>query len=53
MALEQILLAVASYQDPTRCLCRNLVFEIYGRKPNALKVGSRYIDKDQMVLRIR
>jgi len=51
-SLEQILLAVATCQDPARQLYRDLGFETYGTEPNALKVGSTYIDEDQMVLHI-
>ena len=52
-SLEQILLAVATSQDAARQLYRNFGFETYGTEPNALKVGSTYIDEDHMVLRIR
>jgi ribosomal protein S18 acetylase RimI-like enzyme len=52
-SLEQILLAVATSQDAARQLYRNCGFETYGTEPNALKVGSRYIDEDHMILRIR
>ncbi|MEA2542493.1 MAG: hypothetical protein QOH35_3859, partial [Acidobacteriaceae bacterium] len=52
-SLEQILLAVATSQDAARQLYRNCRFETYGTEPNALKVGSRYIDEDHMILRIR
>jgi ribosomal protein S18 acetylase RimI-like enzyme len=50
-SLEQIMLAVATCQDAARQLYRDLGFETYGMEPNALKVGSRYIDEDHMVLR--
>jgi ribosomal protein S18 acetylase RimI-like enzyme len=52
-SLEQILLAVATSQNAARQLYRNCGFETYGTEPNALKVGSRYIDEDHMILRIR
>ena len=52
-SLEQILLAVATCQDAPQQLYRKLGFETYGTEPNALKVGSTYIDEDQMVLRLR
>jgi ribosomal protein S18 acetylase RimI-like enzyme len=52
-SLEQILLAVATCQNAARQLYRDFGFEIYGTEPNALKVGSRYIVEDHMVLRIR
>jgi ribosomal protein S18 acetylase RimI-like enzyme len=52
-SLEQILLAVATGQNAARQLYRDCGFETYGIEPNALKVGSTYIDEDQMILRIR
>jgi ribosomal protein S18 acetylase RimI-like enzyme len=52
-SLEQILLAVATRQDAARKLYRSLGFKIYGTEPNALKVGSTYIDEDHMVLSLR
>ena|SRR5437868_3636804 len=52
-SLEQILLAVATCQDAARELYRSFGFETYGTEPNALKVGSTYIDEDHMILRIR
>jgi ribosomal protein S18 acetylase RimI-like enzyme len=52
-SLEQILLAVASSQAAAKQLYRNFGFEIYGTEPNALKVGSAYVDEDHMILRIR
>ena len=53
LSLEQILLAVATCQEAARALYRRLGFETYGTEPNALKVGSRYVDEDHMILRIR
>jgi ribosomal protein S18 acetylase RimI-like enzyme len=52
-SLEQILLGVAASQTAARQLYRSFGFETYGTEPNALKVGSSYIDEDHMVLRIR
>jgi ribosomal protein S18 acetylase RimI-like enzyme len=52
-SLEQILLAAATCQEAARRLYRNFGFETYGTEPNALKVGSKYIDEDHMILRIR
>lgn len=52
-SLEQILLAVATSQNAARQLYRDYGFETYGTEPNALKVGSTYIDEDYMILRIR
>lgn len=51
-SLEQILLAVAVSQTAAKRLYRDLGFEIYGTEPNALKVGSGYVDEDYMVLRL-
>lgn len=34
-------------------LYRRFGFEAYGTEPNALKVGSTYIDEEHMILRIR
>jgi ribosomal protein S18 acetylase RimI-like enzyme len=52
-SLEQILLAVATSQSAARNLYRDLGFETYGTEPNALKVGSTYIDEEHMFLRVR
>jgi ribosomal protein S18 acetylase RimI-like enzyme len=52
-SLEQILLAVATGQSAAQRLYRNFGFETYGTEPNALKVGSGYVDEDYMILRIR
>jgi ribosomal protein S18 acetylase RimI-like enzyme len=52
-SLEQILLAVATSQSAARKLYRDLGFETYGTEPNALKVGSKYIDEEHMLLRVR
>lgn len=53
VSLEQILLAVATCQEPAVQLYRKLGFEIYGVEPRALKIDSQYIDEAHMVLRIR
>src|ERR1044071_6406755 len=52
-SLEQVVLAVAACQNGARQLYSGLGFQIYGIEPNALKVGSTYIDEDHMVLRLR
>jgi len=52
-ALEQILLAVATCQEPARQLYRSFGFETYGTEPRALKVGDRYLDEDRMILRLQ
>ena len=51
-SLEQILLAVATCPNAAKRLYRDLGFEIYGTEPNALKIGSRYVDEDHMILRV-
>jgi ribosomal protein S18 acetylase RimI-like enzyme len=51
-SLEQILLAAAAGQEACR-LYRKFDFKVYGTEPRALKVGSEYIDEDQMVLILR
>jgi ribosomal protein S18 acetylase RimI-like enzyme len=53
LSLEQILLAVATCQDAAKQLYISFAFEKYGTEPNALKVGSKYVDEDQMILRLR
>ncbi len=52
-SLEQVLLSVATVQCAACQLYRSLGFETYGTEPDALKVGSRYIDEHHMILRIR
>jgi ribosomal protein S18 acetylase RimI-like enzyme len=52
-SLEIILLAVATGKGPAQQLYMRFGFETYGTEPHALKVGSRYVDEDHMVLRIR
>jgi len=52
-SLEQILLSVATGQNAAMQLYRHCGFETYGTEPNALKVGSKYVDEDHMILRIR
>ena len=51
--LQQILLSVATSQTAARKLYRSFGFETFGTEPNALKVGSVYVDEDHMILRIR
>jgi ribosomal protein S18 acetylase RimI-like enzyme len=48
--LEQILLAVATTQDPAIRLYRSFGFEVFGREPRALKIGSQYVDEQHMIL---
>ena len=51
--LEQILLAVAAGRGAAYRLYRSLGFESYGTEPRALKVGTEYIDEEQMFLFLR
>jgi ribosomal protein S18 acetylase RimI-like enzyme len=48
--LEQVILAVADGQAAARTLYLQLGFQIYGREPQALKVGQVYADEDLMTL---
>ena len=52
-SLEQILLAVTTSQDAAMRLYLDFGFEIFGREPNALKVGSEYVDEEHMILLIK
>ena len=51
--LEQIILAVTSTQATARTLYLDLGFQVYGREPQALKVGNTYVDEDLMALGLR
>jgi ribosomal protein S18 acetylase RimI-like enzyme len=48
--LDQVVLAVTSTQAAARALYLDLGFQIYGREPQALKVGDTYVDEDLMAL---
>jgi ribosomal protein S18 acetylase RimI-like enzyme len=48
-SLEQILLSVSTGQIAAVRLYRHCGFETYGTEPNALKVGSGYVDEDHMI----
>jgi ribosomal protein S18 acetylase RimI-like enzyme len=48
--LEQVTLAVASGQLAARRLYLQLGFQVYGREPQAIKVGQSYADEDLMTL---
>jgi ribosomal protein S18 acetylase RimI-like enzyme len=50
-SLEQILLSVGTGQNAAKQLYCDCGFEIYGTEPNALKLGSTYVDEDHMILR--
>ena len=51
--LEQVTLAVASGQVAAKKLYLQLGFQVYGREPQALKVGQVYVDEELMTLFIR
>jgi ribosomal protein S18 acetylase RimI-like enzyme len=53
VTLEQILLAVGTCQEAAMRMYQASGFEVYGTEPRALKVGSRYVDEHQMILRLR
>ncbi len=48
--LEQVTLAVASGQAAARKLYLELGFQVYGREPQAIKVGETYVDEELMTL---
>jgi ribosomal protein S18 acetylase RimI-like enzyme len=50
--LEQITLSVTSTQTAARALYLDLGFTIYGREPQALKIGEAYTDEDHMTLQL-
>ena len=52
-SLEQILLAVGTCQQAAVRMYRQFGFVLYGTEPRAVKVGSEYIDEDQMILSLR
>jgi ribosomal protein S18 acetylase RimI-like enzyme len=51
-SLEQVHLSVATCQEAACRMYRQFGFERYGTEPRALKVGTRYIDEDHMVLKL-
>lgn len=50
--VEQIMLSVGAEQAAAKKLYESLGFEVYGREPHTLKVGSQYVDEDLMALRL-
>jgi ribosomal protein S18 acetylase RimI-like enzyme len=52
-SLEQILLSVAASQTTAIQLYSSFGFEKYGTEPNALKIGSEYVDEHHMILAVR
>ncbi|ABF41384.1 GCN5-related N-acetyltransferase [Candidatus Koribacter versatilis Ellin345] len=51
--LDHILLAVATTNTTAFELYRSLGFETWGTEPHALRVGDKFVDEHQMVLRLR
>ncbi|MFZ1916341.1 MAG: GNAT family N-acetyltransferase [Terriglobales bacterium] len=49
--LEQVDLSVAGTQPAAKKLYESLGFQVWGREPRAVKVGSKYVDEEWMVLR--
>jgi ribosomal protein S18 acetylase RimI-like enzyme len=52
-SLEQVLLGVGAHNVAAIQTYRKLGFELYGTEPQALKVGSEYVDEHLMILRLR
>jgi len=52
-SLEQVLLAVTTRHEGAKQLYRKFGFQTWGTEPNALKIGSEYVDEDHMILGIR
>jgi ribosomal protein S18 acetylase RimI-like enzyme len=52
-SLEQILLGVGSHNTAAIRTYKKFGFEAYGTEPGALKVGSKYVDEELMILRLR
>ncbi len=51
--LEQLLLSVGVFNQGARSLYLALGFVPYGIEPRSLRVGSEYIDEENMILRLR
>ncbi len=51
--LDQVLLAVATTNRAAFELYRSLGFETWGTEPHALRIGDKFVDEHQMVLRLR
>lgn len=51
--LEQIHIGVTTSQSPAKNLYQNFGFRSYGIEPNALKIGSEYVDINHMILKIK
>jgi GNAT superfamily N-acetyltransferase len=51
--VEQLHATVVTSAQAARQLYRHLGFQIYGREPRGLKVGSQYFDQELLVLLLR
>jgi ribosomal protein S18 acetylase RimI-like enzyme len=50
--LKQLLLGVVVTQTTAKRLYESLGFEVYGREPHAVKIGSEFFDEEFMLLRL-
>ena len=50
--LKQLLLGVVVTQTTAKRLYESLGFTVYGREPNAVKIGGDYFDEELMLLRL-
>jgi ribosomal protein S18 acetylase RimI-like enzyme len=50
--LKQILLGVVVTQSTAKRLYESLGFTVYGREPDAVKIGDEYFDEEFMLLRL-
>jgi ribosomal protein S18 acetylase RimI-like enzyme len=51
-SLENVLLAVATFNTAAKRLYSELGFVCFGVEPNALKIGTSYVDEEHMLLRL-
>ena len=52
-SLEQILLGVRAGVLSAGRLYRRLGFKVFGTEPNAIRIGSEYVDEEHMILKLR
>ena len=50
--LKQLLLGVVVTQATAKRLYESLGFEVYGREPDAVKIGDEYFDEEFMLLKL-
>ena len=50
--LRRVHLSVSTTQEAARRLYESAGFQTYGNEPEALKAGDRYLDQEQMILRL-